>query len=103
MSVSVCVCVLGVAPVTMFRTGLMRAEKAGTSGCRCSHIGCQMTRPLANRKVRSDSCRKCHTLSEVKPSEVKPSEVKPSEVEPSEVEPSEVKPSEVKRPHLDLV
>jgi hypothetical protein len=50
--------VFDVAPVTMFRTGLMSAEKAGTSGCRCSHIGCQMTRPLANRKVRSDSCRK---------------------------------------------
>lgn len=39
----------------MFLTGLMRAVKAGMSGWRCSHIGCQITRPLANRKVRSDS------------------------------------------------
>ncbi len=46
------------SPVTMFRTGLMSAVKAGMSGWRCSHIGCQITRPLANRKVRSDSYEK---------------------------------------------
>lgn len=44
-------------PVTMLRMGLTRAEKAGTSGWRCSHIGCQITRPPASRKVRSDSCQ----------------------------------------------
>lgn len=45
----------GFPPVSMFLTGLMSAVKAGMSGWRCSHIGCQITRPLANRKVRSDS------------------------------------------------
>lgn len=42
-------------PVTMFLIGFTRALKAETSGCLCSHIGCQITRPLAKRNVRSDS------------------------------------------------
>lgn len=48
--------ILKYSPVTMLRKGFTKAEKIGTSGWRCSHIGCQITKPLANRKVRSDSC-----------------------------------------------
>lgn len=36
---------------------MMSAVKAGMSGCRCSHMGCHITKPLARRKVRSDSWR----------------------------------------------
>lgn len=44
----------------MFLTGLMSAVKAEMSGWRCSHIGCHITKPLANRKVKSDSYKKGH-------------------------------------------